>query len=315
MKTAVKTILAFGETLWDLFPTGAKLGGAPFNFVCRADSLGDRGLIATRLGRDDLGARALTEIESLGMATTLVQRDGERPTGTVPVTVNEKGNPDFTITPYVAYDFIEATDALLEAAAGADCVCFGTLVQRAPVSRATLGRVLDAAKGALKLLDINLRRDCYTEDTIKASLERADVLKLNDDEARHLSATFGLGEPGVPDFAAEALRRWPLSHCVVTLGERGAFAASAAGSAYVPGYRADLVDTCGSGDAFTAGFIHSLLEGRALEECCRLGNALGAMVASQAGGTGPIAPAEVETFMTSGRERITDPALDARHAD
>ncbi len=307
----MRTILAFGETLWDLFPTGAKLGGAPFNFVYRADSLGDRGLIATRLGTDSLGDRALAEIESLGLDTTHVQRDGARPTGTVPVTVDDRGNPDFVITPDVAYDYVEATGSLLEAAARADCVCFGTLVQRTPVSRESLRRTLDAAEGALKLLDINLRKDCYSEETIAASLERADVLKLNDDEARELAGGFGLGEVSVREFAVAAVGRWSLSHCVVTMGELGALCAAAGGeTAYVPGYRADLVDTCGSGDAFTAGFIHRLLGGRPLEECCELGCALGAMVASQEGATGKLAPNEIKAFMASGRERISAPSLE-----
>jgi len=225
----LKTILAFGETLWDVFPAGAKLGGAPLNFVYRADSLGDHGLIASRLGTDDLGDRAFAEIEALGLDAAHLQRDAAHATGTVPVTVDEAGNPDFTILPDVAYDYIEATEAMLAAAAGADCVCFGTLVQRAPVSRASLGKVLDAAKGAMKLLDINLRRDCHSEETIAASLERADVLKLNDDEARELTGMFGMGQMSIAEFAARACERWSLSHCVVTLGERGAFAAAAEG--------------------------------------------------------------------------------------
>ncbi|MHC4248511.1 MAG: carbohydrate kinase family protein [Planctomycetota bacterium] len=308
----MKTILAFGETLWDVFPAGAKLGGAPLNFVYRADSLGDHGVIATRIGTDELGDRALAEIEQLGLDTSHVQRDAARPTGTVPVTVDEAGNPDFTILPDVAYDYIEATEAMLAAAAGADCVCFGTLVQRAPVSRESLGKVLGAAKGAIKLLDINLRRDCYTDETVAASLERADVLKLNDDEARELAGMFGMGEPSIAEFAPRACERWSLSHCVVTLGERGALGASRGGeAAYAPGYRVEVADTCGSGDAFTAGFIHRLLEGRPLTECCELGCALGAMVASQDGGTAAVSPEEVEAFTASGAERIGDDALKA----
>ena len=115
----------------------------------------------------------------------------------------------------------------------------------------------------------------------------------------------------VREFAVAAVGRWSLSHCVVTMGELGALCAAAGGeTAYVPGYRADLVDTCGSGDAFTAGFIHRLLGGRPLEECCELGCALGAMVASQEGATGKLAPDEVKAFMASGRERISAPSLE-----
>ena len=304
----MKTILAFGEVLWDVFPTAARLGGAPFNFACRVDSLGDRGIIASRLGRDELGRKAREEIGTLGLDAGLVQWDDERPTGTVPVTVDEKGNPHFIITPDVAYDCIETTELLLKAAGRADCIAFGTLIQRTPVSRRALERVLDASGPAPKLLDINLRRDCYTAETIRASLERADVLKLNGEEMQHLAALLGMGEPSTAEFAARMLDICSLSHCLVTLGEGGAFAASARGErAYVPGHRVEVADTCGSGDAFAAGFIHRLLRGSPLAECCELGNALGAMVASQEGATGRIAPQELEDFMASARERVVDP--------
>jgi len=58
-----KIIMAFGETLWDLLPTAAVLGGAPFNFAYRVNSLGDNGLIVTRLGRDERGRKARQQIE------------------------------------------------------------------------------------------------------------------------------------------------------------------------------------------------------------------------------------------------------------
>ena len=62
-----KTVLSFGETLWDLLPYGPALGGAPFNFACRVNSLGDRGIIISRIGRDDYGRKALEQIAAFGM--------------------------------------------------------------------------------------------------------------------------------------------------------------------------------------------------------------------------------------------------------
>ena len=100
--------------------------------------------------------------------------------------------------------------------------------------------------------------------------------------------------------------------CVVTLGERGAFAMSERSEkVYVPGYKVELVDACGSGDAFTAGFIHRLLRGAPLAGCCELGCALGALVASQKGATEAISPARLEAFIAGGGERTVEPKLDA----
>src|SRR5262245_54023321 len=134
----MKTILAFGETLWDLLPTGPVLGGAPCNFAYRVNSLGDRAILVTRLGRDDLGKKAFEKLQQLGMDTSFVQWDDEHPTGTVPVTVDDKGVPDFTITPNVAYDHLELTDELRRLASTVDCIYFGTLIQRSADSRRSL---------------------------------------------------------------------------------------------------------------------------------------------------------------------------------
>ena len=304
------TVLAYGEVLWDLLPTGPVLGGAPFNFVYRVQSLGDRGLMVSRLGRDELGEEALGIIRGLGMDTGHLQWDAERPTGTVEVSFDERRNPEFNIIRGVAYDHIEPTEAALAAAARADCLCFGTLIQRARTSRDTLGRLLEAFEGRLGILDINLRPECYSEETIRLSIERADVLKLNDAEAASLARMYGLNGKPLPEFARGLLACSALQIVVVTLGERGALAASREGELlYHPGYAVELVDSLGSGDAFTAGFVHALMRGRPLSAACRFGNALGAMVARQEGATRPIDPAEVQPFVESARPGPVEESL------
>src|SRR5439155_8340756 len=132
---------------WDLLPTGPVLGGAPCNFAYRVNSLGDRGILVTRLGRDELGKKAFGQLEALGMDTSFVQWDDKHPTGSVPVKIDSKGVPDFTIVKDVAYDHLQPADPK------ADAVCFGTLVQRSPASRRALRRLLAAAPEAVKLLD------------------------------------------------------------------------------------------------------------------------------------------------------------------
>src|SRR5262250_2640973 len=109
----MKTVVSFGETLWDLLPTGPVLGGAPCNLAFRINSLGERGVVVTRLGRDDLGRRAFDLLAGQGMETRQIQWDDAHATGTVPVQVDSKGVPDFTILKDVAYDYIEPSDELL----------------------------------------------------------------------------------------------------------------------------------------------------------------------------------------------------------
>jgi fructokinase len=306
-----KTILAAGEVLWDLLPDGPRLGGALFNLAARINRLGDRALMVSRLGRDALGDEALVAVRSLGLETTLLQRDQVHPTGTVQVRFDEKGIPDYLIVPEVAYDYIEPGEVLDDAVSHADCFCFGTLVQRTEGTRKTLRDLLARAEDCLRVLDINLRKDCYSREIVEYSLGHADLLKLNDDEVRMLDELLDVssGDPAV--LCAEMMTRYPLQHCLVTFGENGALVVSRTGETiYEPGYRVDVVDTLGSGDAFTAGFVHKVLHGAAVRQACRFGNVLGAMVAMQAGGTEPIAPEAIVCFERDGAERNTLPELE-----
>ena len=284
----MKTVLSFGETLWDLLPSGPALGGAPCNLAVRMNELGGRALLVTRLGRDPLGDRAAERLSTLRLDLRLVQRDETRPTGTVTVKVDAQGVPDFTIVPDTAYDRIEATEEALAAASVADAVAFGTLAQRSEVARASLKALLDRAGRALKFLDLNLRRGGWTAETVDASLKRADVAKLSEEEARTLAELFDLPKaPGRAILKAIA-GRWSLDGVVVTLGERGAVAVRGSEWAFAPARETSIVDTCGSGDAFSAAFLHAWLEGRPLAEALQRGNGLGALAAAQAGGCDPL---------------------------
>jgi len=301
------TIVSFGEALWDLLPNGPVLGGAPLNFAYRANALGHRSIIASRLGRDELGQKAREQIISLGMDDTCLQWDSTYPTGTVEIHFDSDKNPDYTIIENVAYDYIEFNDASANLVEGADCLCFGTLAQRNHYSRSTLQKLFSAFTGRYRLLDINLRKNCYSDETIAGSLEHADILKLNDEEFAELAADLRLQGDTMPNQVEELLKRVGLKYCVVTLGERGAFALSKNEElVYSPGYRIDLVDPCGAGDGFTAGFIHSLLDNKPLREACSLGNALGAMVAQQEGATQPISYEAVKAFMDANQPEIID---------
>ena len=114
----MKTVLSFGEALWDLLPSGPMLGGAPLNVAFRLRSLGDRAFIVTRLGKDELGRKAREAIAALGLGTEYVQEDDAHPTGTVEVKIDSKGSPDFTIHPDTAYDRIEIPTMIV---AGCSC--------------------------------------------------------------------------------------------------------------------------------------------------------------------------------------------------
>jgi fructokinase len=290
-----REIAAVGELLWDILPSGAVLGGAPANFAYRVHSLGGKVSLISRLGSDDYGKRARDEISARGVNTSLIQADPKLPTGTVDVFLTSDGLPTYTINKNVAYDNLEATQQALEAARSAGLVCFGSLIQRAPNAQRSLRQMLQAAEGAVKLLDVNLRRDCYGPETVSESLKACDILKLNNTEAVELNQMFDLKASDLCDFCARIIERFQLSACVVTLGGKGVLGFSASGEkAFSPGYKVTVIDTIGSGDSFTAGFSLALLDGQPLYKCCELGNKLGALVAGRKGGMAELRQAEIE---------------------
>ncbi|GIT30110.1 MAG: hypothetical protein Ct9H300mP1_21560 [Planctomycetaceae bacterium] len=181
-------IVGLGELLWDVFPDQRRPGGAPANFAWHANQMGARGLVVSRVGADQLGDELVEFLDSQGLDSGFVQRDTDQSTGTVSITTTVDGQPDYTIHEPVAWVF-PGVDRLAGALfKDVAAVCFGTIAQRLPTSRATIGSCLDAMPdGALKVYDINLRKASWELATVEASLDRADIVKLNDEELEVLA--------------------------------------------------------------------------------------------------------------------------------
>lgn len=291
-------IAAFGELLWDILPTGKILGGAPANFIYRINSFGDEGTLLSRVGDDKAGREAREALRKLGVSDENIQTDYEFATGSVKVKFDDKGNPDFNIITDVAYDHIEINSEMIEAFSTADCLCFGTLVQRYGISKNTLRELIHESPDVVKFLDINLRKKCYTATTVEDSLKMANILKSNDDELLIVRELLGLKHENLKDLAQETIEKYDLDMLLCTLGSNGAFCLTKEDIFhYDPGYQISLGDTVGSGDAFSAGFVHYYMNGFPIDEALRFGNAAGAMVATTTGATSPICKQEIIDFM------------------
>ena len=176
-------VIALGEILWDMLPTGKRAGGAPVNFAYHASQNGAESYAISAVGNDELGAELLNDAHKAGI-NTLVQTN-EYPTGTVAVALTN-GIPEYTIVQNVAWDHIGYTDELAEAVSKADAICFGTLGLRSQESHDTIIKLLQHSKeGALKFFDINLRANFYSKELIEELLGYANIFKINDDELDH----------------------------------------------------------------------------------------------------------------------------------
>jgi fructokinase len=285
-------IVGLGELLWDLLPTGKALGGAPFNFTFHCHQLGHPAVMVSRVGADDLGRQARAGVRALGLGDDLVQADPEHPTGTVSVAVDEHGQPTFTIHEG-AWDHLAWDGRLEEPFRKARAVCFGTLAQRHPTARQTIRRCLAAAREALVVYDVNLRGNFFTREVIELSLRASRWVKLNDAELLVLRDLLGLAGGGEAELAADLGRRYGAELVALTRGAAGCLVWSGAEVVEVPGERVAVVDTVGAGDAFTAGLLCAVLEGRPVAEAAPFANRLAARVAASAGGTPRIDRAEI----------------------
>src|ERR1700686_515665 len=160
MKAEPFRIVGLGELLWDLLPAGKQLGGAPANFAYLTTLLGDEGIAASRVGRDDLGDEAIRRLKQLGVSTTFIQRDANHPTGKVNVKVDGTGQPSFEICAPVAWDFLEWKPQWQKQAQQADARGFGSLAPRSAISHSTICCFLDATRpDRLRIFDVNLRQN------------------------------------------------------------------------------------------------------------------------------------------------------------
>jgi fructokinase len=284
-KSDALTVLSFGAVLWDIIDGKEYIGGAPFNLAAHLARCGARSYLMTRIGRDARGARALEEMEQLGVETDFAQIDPVRSTGWAKVELDEQGVPVFSFPDEPAYFFIEADDRTLSrlSARRFDVLCFGTLEQRGPISRDALYRVVEAIRPPWVFYDVNIRLDYYPEEVVRRSLSLSDVVKLNADEAGLLCARlYGADLPG-EEFARRLQEDYAVRILCVTRGPDGCAVYADGRSAASPAPRVDVADTVGSGDAFSAGFLYRLCRGHSPFEAMHLANALGAFVASRRG--------------------------------
>lgn len=246
--------------------------------------------LISALGDDPLGRSTVERLEKSGLSPEGIQTSAHA-TGKVVVTVQD-GSPAYEIAHPAAWDDIHWNDRVAAAAKSADAVCFGTLAQRSPTSKATIQKFIAATKpNCLRILDINLRPTMEDESVYLQSLELANILKLSDEELPVLAKKFEL-TGAAEDQLRQLAQRFELELIAYTRGEHGATLMRGDEVNHVPGFPVSVVDTVGAGDSFTATLIWELLLGHDLAEANHNACRVAAFVCSQNGAT-PKIPTEV----------------------
>ena len=275
-------VVGLGEVLFDVFPTGSKLGGAPANFAYHAGQHGLQSVAVSAVGNDILGDEALRllSVKELAYHMPVVNF----PTGTVQVTLDKQGVPDYDIKRNVAWDNIPFTDDLKEIAQHTSAVCWGSLAQRSDVSRNTIYQFLDNTPAdCLKVFDINLRQNFYNKEIISESLHRCNVLKVNDEELVVLGRLFGYPGLDMENKCWLILGKYNLDMLVLTCGVNGSYVFAPDFKSFQDTPQVKVADTVGAGDSFTGTFCASILKGKSITEAHRRAVQVSAYVCTQSG--------------------------------
>jgi len=260
-------IVTVGETLVDLVAPDARhladatifqrtAGGAPANVAVAGARLGARTALISAVGRDPFGDYLCQLLQHEGVDISALTLVDQRTTLAL-VARNAGGIPDFV--------FYRGSDTALSPAMVPE-----ELIQRStflhassmalmsePSRSATLAALEIAARNnVLVSVDPNLRPSSWpsfdeARRTVAPLLSSADVLKLNDEEARLLANTSDLDEAMTALAGKDRL-------LVVTLGSDGCTWRRGAESGQLPAPRVQAVETTGAGDAFVGALLAEL---------------------------------------------------------
>lgn len=287
-------VVCFGEVLWDIFPSGSKAGGAPFNVAYNLFKMGIDTKMLSKIGNDTLGHQLLNQIDQWGITTDFIQVDQERSTGTVLANFDEYGEAQYEIVTEVAWDYIEVLPKHIELIQNSKAFVFGSLIARNETSKKTLMELLEYSK--LRVFDVNFRPPFIDFEFIKKLLHKADIVKMNKAELRTILEFLSVEYIDEDTSIRHLQYYFNLNEIILTKGSKGARYFVGNASYNFPAVHIEIADTVGSGDSFLAGFLSKRIQGRLPEEIMKQATSLGAFITSKPGACPDYTYDEFKTF-------------------
>lgn len=277
-----RLVVGLGEVLWDMLPEGRKIGGAPVNFAYHAGQFGIDTMAVSAIGNDKLGEDTIAEMN--GKHLNHIFPSVPYPTGSVQVSLDEKGVPAYDIKENVAWYNIPFTNEIESVARSCRAVCFGSLAQRNAVSRNTIRKFIESTpSGCIRIFDINLRQNFYTSNVIRDSLELCNILKINDEEIMLVSRMFNYDSSNIENVCRTIMEDFSLEMVILTCGTKGSYIFTKGGVSFMPTPKVNVADTVGAGDSFTGSFCAAILRGLTVAEAHKKAVEVSAYVCTQNG--------------------------------
>jgi fructokinase len=288
-----KKVLCFGEVLWDAFGDEKKAGGAPMNVARHLVQQGMDTVFVSRVGVDESGKELVEFLKNNGLYSDVIQLDDKLPTCEVTVQLDEHHQATYIIPEPVSWDNIQPTITLTKTNMDAGAIVFGSLACRTEATRQTLSNLLDETK-ALRIFDVNLRPPHYTLATIETLAARANVIKMNEEEA---SLLIGGGNGNLKEMIGEFYAKYQAQTICVTRGEHGAIIWHDHKFYEHPGFKVTVADTVGAGDSFLATFITGLLNSQPMQQVLEKACSIGAFVTTKRGANPVYNQEEINAIM------------------
>lgn len=287
----------------------ARIAGAESNLAIGVRKLGIPAGWISRLGDDGFGRFILSRIRAEGVDTSRVTVDGRHRSG---VMFKEPRYAGETRVYY--YRDGSAASCLCPEDIPSDYIASARILHLTGITpvlsescrQAVMKAVEIARKNNVMIsFDPNIRLKLWGErdftGTILEILRQADIVLIGAGEAERLLGTRDIGE------LFSRLEDGGRVSCIaVKNGAEGAWVGTKEGAFRIPPIRLRCVDAIGAGDAFNAGFIAGILEGRPVEICGRMGSIMGGLATQTLG--------DIEGFPTREEMRsyLTDTPLISR---
>ena len=314
-------VVCFGDLLMDFVPMESGLdfadlptfkpvpGGAAANVAAGLAKLGKKSGFLGKVGDEPFGRVLIDTLKREGVETSSIRQDSRARTALAFVTLTKDGERDFMFYRHPSADMLfHPDDVDLDAIDQAGIFHFDSISLASPQPRETALFSADRAKAKGKLVsyDVNLRLPLWesaaeAKDGIIEGLQRADVVKLSDEELEFLTGS------SAPDDIRKHLWHDGLRLVVLSLGQAGCLAMTPRGDINVPSFKVEVVDTTGAGDGFVSGLLSGIVDDdavldddAALTDLCRMANAVGALTTTARGAI-PSLPTrpQVEKLMAS----------------
>jgi fructokinase len=295
-----KQVICYGEILWDTFGDEQVPGGAPLNVALHLQQQGIKSQLVSRVGNDALGEQLVAFLTEHRLYSPLIQHDDKLPTCVVTVELDASHQATYTIPQPVSWDNIKAEDELTERIKHTDVIVFGSLACRGDVSRNTLQDLFE--QPMLKVFDVNLREPQYDLDTVETLAAFANVIKMNEDEAKMLIG--GSTSGSIKDHIVEFQHKFHCQTICVTRGENGAMVWHQDKFYEHPGFEVQVKDTVGAGDAFLATLIAGLLNANPMNQILEKACAVGALVTAHRGANPIYSHADIDALVKQGRQVV-----------